>query len=169
MGGAVIAEAANRLTGVTLGLVGIDTWSFIDRPRTSAEVTATLKPLRGNFTEGMNALMAEMFSPLSKPKLVLSIRRMMHTTHTADAINMLEKYRNHDLTVKQLLLNLNIPKFAINSTSTLTQEEAERFGIHLTRMDNTSHFPMLERPRRFNRLLGQAVQLIRNRKATGLG
>jgi len=68
MGGPVSVEAAGRLGGKVLGIVGVDTFhTSFPYPQTEAAIAALVKPFEDNFPMTTQQMIGTMFTPQSDP------------------------------------------------------------------------------------------------------
>ena len=91
MGGAVALEAARRLKGRVIGIVGVDTFGNIGLPQlTPRELEARLAPFRRDFPTAMRDYVARrLFTPRSNPGLVQRIADDMASQPPGIAIGSL--------------------------------------------------------------------------------
>jgi pimeloyl-ACP methyl ester carboxylesterase len=160
MGGAVAVEAARRLSASVIGVVGVDTWSNIDRIRTPEQIASSLAPFRANFVEATRAAVRRMFVPTSDPTLVERIVAAMSAAPPHIGIGAGQAYGESDRNLQAGFHEVKSPKVTINSGSwgVTNMEVMQRYGIEVMLMSGVGHFVMLEDPQTFNRLLDEAVQ-----------
>ena len=69
MGGAVIAQAARRIPGRVIGLIGVDTLQNIEYPMTREELDQWIAPMKKDFRYGSRSFVADMMLPYMDPAL----------------------------------------------------------------------------------------------------
>ncbi len=160
-GGAVALEAARRLKGRVIGIVGVDTFGNIGSPQpTPQELEARLAPLRRDFPAAMRDYVTHhFFTPRSNPELVQRIADDMASQPPGIAIGTLIGMSN--MNYSAALGDISVPIVAINSDRLPTI--VDRIRLHaptfrLKLMPGAGHFLMIEDPVRFNALLEQTVQ-----------
>lgn len=159
MGGDVIVAAAQRLTDRVAGLIWIDVYTELGDYRTAEQTEAFIAPFRNSFKEKTSAFVKNMFPPGSDPSLVARVAKDMSSAPPDIAIDALKSALTYDRKVTVALDELKLPTIAINpdraGTDTLS---LKRYGVNTVVMPGVGHFPMLEKPDEFNRLLFKAVE-----------
>jgi pimeloyl-ACP methyl ester carboxylesterase len=165
MGGTVALEAARRLKGRVIGIVGVDTFGNIGLPQATAqELEARLAPFRRDFPTAMRDYVTHrLFTPRSNPELVQRIADDMASQPPGIAIGTMIGLSN--MSYSAALGDINVPIVAINSDRLPT--DVDRIRLHaptfrLKLMPGVGHFLMIEDPVRFNALLEQTVQELSN-------
>jgi pimeloyl-ACP methyl ester carboxylesterase len=159
MGGAVIIEAAKRLPGTVIGLVGADTWSDLGHAMTPAELAEFLVPFRTDVVEAIRALIPTAFVPTSDPTLVQEVVRNMSAISPQVGLGAWEELLLYDRVMQERLQAIAAPKVAINADWRPTDVDAAQYcGVQVMLMSGVGHFLMMEDPRTFNRLLDEAVK-----------
>ncbi len=158
MGGPVALEAARRLPGRVVGVIGVDTLHDVER-RFSDEEWAILDALERNFAPTCDGFVRGMFLASADPELVKEVAGDMCSAPPEVAIAVLRGLRDYDAAAS--LDAAGVPLRCINGTTFSTNVEANRrhardFEVYT--IDGTGHFPMLEKPDEFNRLLRQAIE-----------
>lgn len=158
MGGSVILEAARRMPGHVIGLVGADTFNNVERKFQMDELLASL---RANFTETTAGFVRTMFTPAADSVLVETIAADMSSSPPEVGVSAIEEfsiYWNDKLT--PALKQVQVPVRCINSDMYTSDVEAGRryaSSFEAVDMSGVGHFVMIEDPETFNRLLDQAV------------
>jgi pimeloyl-ACP methyl ester carboxylesterase len=161
MGGDVIAEAARRLKGRVAGLIWVDTYKRLGTPRTDDELAAIMRPFRANFAETTKQFVRGMFLPAADPALVAMVVDDMSSAPAEVGIGALESALRYDREMPSALAELKLPVIAINPEAPATDVASmSKHGVEVIVMSDVGHFPMLEAPDRFNRLLRTAVEKI---------
>ncbi|MFQ5793128.1 MAG: alpha/beta fold hydrolase [Acidobacteriota bacterium] len=169
MGGSVILEAARRVPERVAALVPVDTFFDVEQRFSTEQANQFLTPFRADFPSATRVFLREnMFTPGTDPALVERIVADMSAAPAEVALGALEELVTHDLTA--LLGQVRSPIRCINSDKYATQVEIARryapsFGVIL--MSGVGHFPMLEDPETFNRLLAETVKELVSGQATG--
>ena len=161
MGGPVALEAARRLKGRIIGIVGVDTFGNIGLPRpTPKELEARVAPMRRDFaTTTRDYVTRQLFTPRSDPVLVRRIAEDMATEPPGIAIGAFIGLNT--MNYAAALGDISVPIIAINSDRIPTDVERIRLHaptFHVKLMSGVGHFLMIEDPTRFNALLDQTVQ-----------
>lgn len=161
MGGPVALEAARRLKGRIVGIVGVDTFGNIGLPQlTAKELEARLEPMRRDFPASTRDYVTrQLFTPRSDPVLVRRVAEDMASEPPGIAIGALIGLNG--MNYAAALGDISVPIIAINSDRVPT--DVERIRLHaptfrLKLMSGVGHFVMMEDPTRFNALLDQTVQ-----------
>ena len=158
LGGSVIVEAARRLPGRVVRLVGVDTWSAIGVRKSVEELEASvlLPQMRENFDAGARAFAAIMCGPSTPVDLAARIADDAASMTPHIAISILEDaIAAGPETFEQTLRDLAVPRSFISSESFRPKDPAvlAAFGIDNVVLPGTGHYLMLERPQAFNELL----------------
>ncbi|HZF26962.1 MAG TPA: alpha/beta hydrolase [Steroidobacteraceae bacterium] len=161
MGGPVALEAARRLKGRVIGIVGVDTFGNIGLPQaTRQDLDSRLEPFRHDFPTAMRDYATHrLFTPRSDPELVRRIADDMASEPAGIAIGALIGLNTMNFSAA--LGDISVPIVAINSDRFPT--DVDRIRLHAPTfrvkvMPGVGNFLMIEDPTRFNALLGQTVQ-----------
>jgi pimeloyl-ACP methyl ester carboxylesterase len=158
MGGDVVVEAALRLGGRVAGLVWVDVYSTLGEPITDEEVEAFAAPFREDFVTATRALVRRRFGPDGDAELVERVAADMSAAPPEIAVEVLRHAVGNEPGVVAGLRELTVPVVAINPAARSTDTEAlGRYGVQAVPMPGVGHFPMLEEPDRFNRLLSDVI------------
>jgi pimeloyl-ACP methyl ester carboxylesterase len=153
MGGDVIVEAALRLPDRVVGLVWVDDYSRLGKPRSPAQREASLVPFRDDFATGTEEFVRGMFPPDADPELVEWVVSDMASAPPEVAIPALEQaWGNHGPILERLPL-LSAPLVAINAAGNTDVASLRRYGIETMLMPGVGHFLMLEDAVGFDRVL----------------
>ena len=158
MGGDVIVEAALALPGGVSGLVWVDTYSTLGEPRSQAELEQFMSPFRDDFVAATRDFVRLRLLPGADPKLVEWVAADMSAAPPEIALDAMRHAIGNDDAVLSGLERLSAPVVAINPDHRPTDVGAlRRHGVEAVLMSGVRHFPMLEDPERFNRLLGETI------------
>ena len=161
MGGDVIVAASQRLTGRVKGLIWIDVYKQLGSYRTAEQSEAIIAPFRNAFEEKTNSFVRSMFLPGSDPSLVTRIAKDMSSAPPDIAISALKSAITYDRKVTVALDALKLPVIAINPNKPATDSlSLKKYGVKTVIMPGVGHFPMLEKPNEFNRVLLSAIEEI---------
>lgn len=159
MGGTVALEAARRLPGKVLGVVGVDTFRDIAHPFPKETTEPVLKGLREDFVKATTNLADQNFFTAATDPIVRKwIVKDMASAPPKVAIPALEHLLTFDY--GPVLRELDVPVVAVNADAPPTDEAAIR-GVEprfrVVTMGGVGHFLMMEKPARFNRMLLRVV------------
>jgi pimeloyl-ACP methyl ester carboxylesterase len=160
MGGTVVVEAAQQISGRVKGIIGVDTFKSLGQVRTREDVDAENEPFRRDFAQATDDFVhSAMFVPTSDAALVDRIAKDMAAAPPRIGLDAGERLDSHDAALQAGLQKLQVPVMLINSDFQATNKAAaELYGITLDLMSGTGHFVMLEDPETFNRLLKNDLQ-----------
>jgi pimeloyl-ACP methyl ester carboxylesterase len=161
MGGAVIVEAALAMPGRVRGLVGVDNFQSPRLPFVEEQVAAFLSHFQSDFRSSTDAWVRSMFPPGADSALVARIAADMASTPPEVGVPVLGatlRWFINDAEGK--LAQLEAPLQCINSDRVPTDAPAMDHivdGYALRLMPGRGHFPQLEDPATFNRLLEESL------------
>lgn len=156
MGGTVAIAAARQLGKRVRAVVWVDSYRKLGSPRSSEEVEEVLAPFRANFKETTGAYVRGLFGPDADEALVNRVAEHMSAAHPAIAISALESSLTFGRTITETIKE--VPIAAINACAPADDVESiQRHGVEVVTLPSTGHFPMMEAPRSFNKLLKQVV------------
>ncbi len=161
MGGDVIVEAARRLPSRVRGLVWVDVYKQLQTHRSPEQIQTFMSPFRGDFVEKTRAFVRGMFPSSADQSLVERVATDMSSAPPAVALGAMESAISFDREIPRALQELQLRVVAINPDSPATDiASMKRHGVDVVLMSGVGHFPMMEDPERFNRLLGTAIEKI---------
>jgi len=165
MGVDVAIEAARRVPDSVRGLVWVDQYRQLDDFLAEEEVDARVAPFVADFGAATSRFAASLFSAAAAPELVARVSRQMASAPADIAVAALRATWNHGRSVPALLAQLSLPIVAINAPGSMDERASlARHGIEVLETPSEGHFPMLESPMEFNRLLEQAIDLVQHRR-----
>ncbi|MBP7864629.1 MAG: alpha/beta hydrolase [Acidobacteria bacterium] len=161
MGGPAAVEAALLLPGVVTGVVGVDTFHRVDERITAEEVQARASAFQKDFAGSVKAMTRMLFPPDADPALVAETERRMAKT-SPDALHALFLgMAGYDMgaAVRRLTVPLRVINGDLFPTDTAANRKVKP-DFEAVIMPHTGHYPMLERPGEFNRLVADAVKAL---------
>jgi len=161
MGGMVALEAARLMPERVVGVIGVDTFhnaaTQVDPEVWERRMQRFEKDFKGSCEESVR----KFFSETADPSLVRKATSSMCRSSPEMAISLLRQHGAYDLAAA--LRRVEVPVRTINSDMYPTDVQGNREfspGFDMTLMEGAGHFPMMERPEEFNRLLVDAVGLV---------
>lgn len=158
MGGPVAIEAANKLKGKVIGLVGADTFQNLGKTIPDSLLSTFLKPFRDNFPAATKEFVKSMFLTNADPVLVKMVSDKMSSAPPEIAVSALENvFKDNAISA---LKEFDAPIISINNDHYPVQVESNKKQVkfyELKIMKGFGHFIMLENPDEFNRLLQESV------------
>lgn len=166
MGGAVIAETARLMPEIISGIVGVDTLHNISEETPQNQIDEMLKPFEANFREAVQYFVSDMFPADSDPKLVEWVVKDMSSAPMEVSLSAFRNYMGQYVNgeAASVFNEISLPVVSINARLWPTSFETNQKHIknyRLLYIEDTGHFPMLESPEEFNRLLVNALEFIR--------
>ncbi|MFQ5878127.1 MAG: alpha/beta fold hydrolase [Acidobacteriota bacterium] len=161
MGGAVILEAARMMPERVIGLVPVDSLHDVASLPTAEAAKPFVDSFRGDFAAATRAMVRRLFPKDADPALVNRVGEDMAQASPAIAVPALEGMFAYD--AAGALREIEMPIHAINGDVVPTDLEGNRTlapQFKATVVPGVGHFPMLEAPERFNRVLGEVVREI---------
>ena len=159
MGGPVALEAARRLPGRVIGIVGVDTFRDIAEPYPPERVAELLAEMREDFARATGAFVdRSFFTDRTDPVLRKWIVDDMASAPPEVAIPAILGLTRMDYATA--LGELDLPVVTLNTGTPPTDEAAIRRlepRFRVVTLEGVGHFPMLEDPRTFNRALERIV------------
>jgi len=159
MGGPVALEAARRLPGQVVGIVGVDTFRELVTPFPPDQFEPLLAQMRVDFPRTVAGFVGDhFFTDRTDPILKKWIVDDMSAAPPEVAIPAVVALMAMDY--DPVLAELDVPIIAVNSAGSPTDEagirEVER-RFKVVNLQGVGHFPMLEDPQTFNRVLERIV------------
>ena len=164
LGGPVAVEAALRLGGRVVGVVGIDTFQTLDYTITPEEARERAEAFRQDYAASMDAMVKMLFHPDAEKAIVTEAERRMMANSPETAYEMFLGMSGYEPAAAAR--RLTVPLRAINGDLYPTDVEDVRkirpdFDVIV--MKHMGHYPMLERPDEFNRAVAAVVKDLRGR------
>jgi pimeloyl-ACP methyl ester carboxylesterase len=159
LGGPVALEAARRLRGRAIGVAGVDTLHDLTQRIDPAEARARADAFRLDFPGACRAMVNMLFHPGTQGELRAWAEQRMSTTPPDVVVRMMEGFAGYDMAVAAR--DAGVPIRAINGDLWPTNLERNRTiapDFDAVVMPGAGHYPMLERPEEFNRILAEMVE-----------
>jgi pimeloyl-ACP methyl ester carboxylesterase len=158
LGGPVAIEAGLLLPGRALGVVGIDTFQQLGGVFTAEEVGQRAELFEKDYAGSLKAMIGLLFHKDTDPALVADAEKRMMGTPPAAAKAMFLGMAGYDMGAAAA--RLAAPIRAINGDLYPTDVEGNRRikpDFEAVVMKHIGHYPMLERPAEFNRLVADTI------------
>ncbi len=168
MGGPVALEAARLLRGRVLGVVGVDTLHDGTVKLDPAEFHARAEAFRKDFPGTCRALVGSLFHPGTYVQLHAWAEQRMCTMPPEVVAGMMEGFAGYDLAAA--FRGAGVAIRAINGDLWPTRIDRNREltpDFDAVVMKGAGHYPMLERPDEFNRLLVEIVRRVESKSGSG--
>lgn len=165
MGGGVVAEAARLMPEQVIGIIGVDTLQNVAERTPQSVIDDMIKPFEADFRSAMQNFVSTMFVPGSDPQLVRWIKEDMSSAPKDPSLSAFRNYTGQHVNgdAAAVFKEITVPVVSINARLWPSAPEENRQHIHdyqLFYIEDTGHFPMLEKPEAFNLLLEKAIQSI---------
>jgi pimeloyl-ACP methyl ester carboxylesterase len=161
LGGAVALEAARRLPGRVLAVVGVDTLHDLTYTMDAATAHGRAEAFRTDFTGTCRGMVDSLFHPGKELELRAWAERRMCATPPEVAVSMMEGFGGYDTAAAARAAA--VPIRAINGDLWPTRTEVNRTVVKdfdVTVIKDSGHYPMLGHPAEFNRILTDTVRAL---------
>jgi len=166
MGGDIILETALK-NGEVIALIGVDNFKDVGvefNNEMKVEIDGFVDMLKNNFSEiapayAESALFHASTDSLVKTRVINDFKKSDSTI----AVSSLEALFEYALIESEQLSTLKQKIYLINSDASPTNMDglnAARIAYEVVDINATGHYPMIEKPKEFNRLLKQTIQKI---------
>jgi len=158
LGGPVAMEAAWLLPGKAVGVIGIDTFQDLGGRITPEEAKAQADAFQKDFSGTLKRMTRALFHADADPKLIAWAESRMARTSPQIAGPMFLSFAGYDSGASAR--RLKVPIRAVNGDLYPTDIEAIRkvkTDFDAVVMTHMGHYPMIERPEDFNRLLAGVI------------
>ncbi len=153
MGGPVSVEAAQRLGGRVLGVVGVDTfYTPFKFPKTEAEIAALVRPFEGDFSATTQHMIGTMFTPASDPAVKEWVLTQFDGTKKAMGVSAM--YELLRWKAAGNLAQYQGPQRNINAAPTGKEQQLHPSVVLIP---GVGHFVAQEKPNEFNAALQEIV------------
>ena len=165
MGGGVIAEAARLMPKKVAAIIGIDTIHNVAEELPQNTLDEYAKPFEADFQSAMQAFVLPMFPEGSDAELVRWIIEDMSSAPKEIALSAFRNYLGQYINGEagEVFKDVTVPVLSINAELWPTDPDANRRYIQtydLFYIEDTGHFPMLEKPKKFNSILTKVLDYI---------
>lgn len=169
MGGSIIAEASRLMPKKIISIIGVDTYQNVEEKLSQEAFDEMIEPFENNFMDAAQGFVLSMFPIETDKKLVNWVKEDMSSAPRDVALDAFRSYIGQYINGEASLVfeKINIPIVSINARLWPTNPEANRKHMKnykLFYIEETGHFPMLEKPEKFNTLLKEAIRYIENEK-----
>jgi pimeloyl-ACP methyl ester carboxylesterase len=158
LGGPVALEAAPRLAGRAIGVIGVDTLHEAEQVFSPEEAEARAAAFRNDFSGACEEMVHALFHPGEHLDLQAWALKIMLAMDQEVVARMMEGLAGYDLGAA--FRRAGVPIRAINGDLWPTAIGANRKlapDFNAVIMTHAGHYPMLERPAEFNRILAGIV------------
>jgi pimeloyl-ACP methyl ester carboxylesterase len=158
MGGPVALEAAKRLPGRVIGIVGVDTYQNFEASLTEEQRSHFISRFEADFEAATKVFVRSMFPEGADSALVDHISADMSSSPPEVGIGAMRSLLAY--MPQETLGELDVPIYSINSDRFPTNVEANKRiarDYHVKFMPGRGHFVQLEDPDGFNRLLEEVI------------
>jgi len=166
MGGEIVLDAVSKIPGKVIGLVGIDNFKNVSSSFTQEQmqqINAFIDAMRKNYKQVAVAYSRNALFPRNYADTV-SINRVLNDIRKMDSVVSIAALQSEiDFLQKEtvLLSQLQLPLHLIVSDYTPVQQDSlskySRAGYFIKTIHGTGHYPMIEKPDEFNRLLDETI------------
>jgi pimeloyl-ACP methyl ester carboxylesterase len=161
MGGSAIIEAAKLVPDRIAALVGVDTYQDLEREIPEAALEQFLAAFKADFAGTSRGFVKQMFPAGADSVLVASVTAKVLAAPQDVAVSVLGSVLRYK--APAALAGLKIPVYAVNGDLYPTNVEAAKrqtnsFEVRI--VPGCGHFPMLEKPAEFNKLLAETIEEI---------
>ena len=166
LGGPVALEAALLLPGRAVGVIGVDTLHEAGQVFTPVEARARAAAFRDDFRKACTDMCQALFHPGAYLDLQTWALAVMQTMDPEVVARIMENLAGYDLGAA--FKRAGVPIRAINGDLWPTSIDANRKlapDFDAVIMKDAGHYPMLERPSEFNRILTETVNGLAARHA----
>lgn len=159
IGGLVVAEAARKMPGRVVCVVGADEFHDIEKGFSEEDVKGLIVMIEPDFVKGTQIFVRGMFPPGANPELVEWVANDMSSANPEIGINIFRNFGNYDL--KSAVQEIEVPVYSISSDFWPMNLEGNKKCVKsfkLKMMPGIGHFVMLEDAGKFNKLLEEIIK-----------
>lgn len=158
LGGPAAVEAALRMPGRVLGVVGVDTLHNLEHRMTPEGARERAEAFRADYGGSLKQMVKMLFHSDADPAIVAEGERRMQKCSPATAYAMFLGLADYD--VASPVGRLMVPLRAINGDlfpTDVTGVRKTKPDFHVIIMKHMGHYPMLERPDEFNQHIDAVI------------
>jgi len=166
MGGGVIAKAALLLPKHTIGLIGVDNLQNVESAMPEEEVKNIIDAYKKDFRGSVKPFVESMIVDETDPQLKEWIISDMSAAPSKVGISAFQEFVGtfNDEGMAKIFDKIQVPVRCINADLWPTDVEANRrhmisFDVEI--MKGLGHFIMLEKPKKFNKILDRYIREIK--------
>lgn len=165
-GGEITAEAARLAPGRVIGIIGVDTLHNLEEAISEEQVKQMADGFKKDFRPATKTFVEQMMVKDVNPELKQWIMDDMSSAPPNIAISAFEEYAAYLEKKKtaNTFREIKAPVISVNADQWPTNIEANRRymqSFDIVIMKGVGHFPMLERPEEFNKLLERSIREIK--------
>ncbi len=158
LGGAVALDAAALLPGKAIGVIGVDTLHDATQVIPAEYAHQRAEAFRTDFAGACRAMIGSLFHPGAYPKLRAWAEKCMLAMPQDAVVGMMDGMAGYDMAVA--FRRAGVPIRAINGDLWPINFAANRAAapdFDAVVIKGAGHYPMLEQPKEFNRVLAEVV------------
>jgi len=166
MGGEIILDAESKIPGKVIGLVGIDNFKNVSssfNPAQKQQIDAFINAMKKNYKQVAVAFSKNALFPPNYTDTI-SVNRVLKDIANMDSVVSIAAIQSEiDFSQKETgpLSQLELPLHLIISDYTPMQQDSLakycKAGYFIKTIHGTGHYPMIEKPDEFNRLLHETI------------
>jgi pimeloyl-ACP methyl ester carboxylesterase len=161
LGGPVAIEAALLLPGTIVGVVGVDTFQSLTHTITPEAARQRAEAFRDDYAGNVKEMVKALFHSDADPAIVADAERRMNGTPPQAAYQMFLSLAGYMPAASAR--RLSVPLRAINGDlypTDVAKVRAVKADFDAVVMTHMGHYPMLERPAEFDRLVVETVRAL---------
>ncbi|MCG7495491.1 alpha/beta hydrolase [Vibrio sp. Of7-15] len=165
MGGGVIAEAAKLMPNKVISIIGVDTSQNVALKFSQDDLDLMTKPFEDDFQSGIAAFVKDSLPKNVDAELLYWVREDMASAPSAIAINQFRHYLGQYVSGESYRVyeSIKVPVVLVNArlwptNSAENKKHIKDYSIYY--IEESGHFPMLEQPNEFNKILLEAVKSV---------
>jgi pimeloyl-ACP methyl ester carboxylesterase len=165
LGGPVAIEAALLLPGKVVGVAGIDTFQSLEYRMTPEQARERAEAFRDDYAGSLRQMVKMLFHPDADPAIIAGAEQRMTGVSPDAAYGMFASFGGYDSAAAAR--RLTVPLRAINGDLYPTDVAGVRKIVpdfDVVTMKHMGHYPMLERPAEFDRLVADVVDDLTSRR-----
>lgn len=166
MGGGVIAEAAKLMPTKVKGIIGVDTSQNVALKLSQGDLDLMTKPFEDDFQSGIAAFVKDSLPKNVDAELLYWVSEDMASAPRAIAINQFRHYLGQYVSGESYRVyeSIKVPVILVNArlwptNSAENKKHIKDYSIYY--IEESGHFPMLEKPNELNKILFEAVNSIK--------